>query len=108
MHAVPAPKPEQPDIIHYSEQEIRAMLSSLERSKIYRRAGQRETTNTARNTERNRAIILLLLDTGIRNEELCSLKLSALYKRNQRLYVFGKNTPGTLAPTDAATRGKIE
>jgi integrase/recombinase XerD len=100
---VPAPKPEQPDIVPYSEQEIRAMLSSLERSKIYRRAGQRATANTARNTERNRAMILLLLDTGIWNEEWCSLKLSALDKRNQRLYVFGKGAKERHVPFSART-----
>ena len=90
VRAVPAPKPEQPDIVPYTQEEVRSLLKSLERSKIYRRPGQRPMTNTARNTERNRAIILFLVDTGIRNEECCNLKLRDLDRRNQRAYVFGK------------------
>lgn len=90
VRAVKAPDPEEPDIMPYSKEEIHAFLNSLERSKIYRRPGQRPMTNTARNTERNRAIILLLVDTGIRNEEMCTARLRDLDRRNQRLHVFGK------------------
>ncbi|MCI0551278.1 MAG: tyrosine-type recombinase/integrase [Anaerolineae bacterium] len=103
VHAVPAPVPEQRDIVPYNEQDVRTMLRSLERSRAYRRRGQRTTTNAARNTERNRAIILLLLDTGIRNEELCKLKLHDLDKRNQRIHVFGKGSRERHVPVSART-----
>jgi site-specific recombinase XerD len=103
VRAVPAPKPEQVDIVPYNQEEVRALLNSLERSRIYRRPGQRPTTNTARNTERNRAVILLLLDAGIRNEELCQAKLRDLDRRNQRLYVFGKGAKERHVPFSPRT-----
>lgn len=103
VRAVQPPKPEQPDIQPYSEQDIRSMLNSIERSKAYRRPGQRVATNTTRNTERNRAIILLLLDTGIRNEELCNITLKDLDRRNQRIYIMGKGSKERHVPISART-----
>jgi len=90
VRAVPAPKPEQRDILPYSEQDVRAMLNNLERSKRYIRPGKRVSDHSIRNIERNRAMILLLLDVGIRNEELCNIKIHHLDKKNSRIYIFGK------------------
>jgi len=90
VHKVEAPSPEHREIVPYSEAEIRAMLNSLQRSKSYTRPGQGVQDRGLLYPERNRAIILLLLDTGMRAEELCSLKLHQLDKRNQRIRVFGK------------------
>ena len=107
VRAVPPPRPELPAIQPYNEQEIRSMLNSLERSKIYRRPGQKPMTNTARNTERNRAIILLLLDTGIRNEELCNIKLHDVDRRNQRIYIMGKGSRERHVPFSSRTHQAI-
>lgn len=107
VHAVPAPKPEHRDIVPYTEQDIRTMLNSLERSKRYSRPGKKVSDNALRNTERNRAIILLLLDTGIRNEELCNIKLHDLDKRNQRIYIFGKGSKERHVPFSARTHQAI-
>jgi integrase/recombinase XerD len=90
VRAVPAPRPERRAIVPYSEDEIRAMLSSLNRSKVYSRPGKRLTDHALPHAERNRAIILLLVDTGIRAEELCGIRIHQLDKRNQRIKVFGK------------------
>ena len=103
VRAIPAPKPEQRDIVPYSEQDLRAMLNSLERSKRYSRPGKRVSDHALRDTERNRAIILLLLDTGIRNEELCTIKLHDLDKRNQRIAIFGKGAKERQVPISART-----
>lgn len=48
-------------------------------------------------------MILLLLDTGIRNEELCNIKLHNLDERNQRLYIFGKGAKEHYVPFSART-----
>ena len=66
IRKVRRPKPEKKAIKPYLEEEVRAMLSSLTRSKVYSRPGKRECSHKVRNAERNRAIILLLLDTGMR------------------------------------------
>ncbi len=90
VRKVKPPKPEHREIIPYNEAEIRAMLACLTRSKRYHSVRKKVVDNSLRNVERNRAIILLLLDTGIREEELCSIKLHQLDKRNQRIKIFGK------------------
>lgn len=94
VRSVPPPKPEIREIVPYSEAEIRLMLNSLERSKVYKRKGKRSTDHAIPFAERNRAIILLLLDTGMRAEELCGIKIHQLDKRNQRIKVFGKGGQG--------------
>ncbi len=87
---VPAPKPEIRQIEPYTEAEIRLMLNSLHRSKAYTRPGQKVQDRGLPLPDRNRAIILLLLDTGLRADELCMVKIHQVDKRNQRIRVFGK------------------
>lgn len=89
-HQVPAPKPEIRQVEPYTEAEIRAMLNNLTRSKVYKRSGQKIQDRGIPYPERNRALILFLVDTGVRAEELCNIKLHQLDKRNQRIRVFGK------------------
>lgn len=90
LQSVQTPRPEIPDIVPYNQQEIKSLLGSLERSRPYQRVGQRLSDHAVPHMERNRAIILFLLDTGVRNDELCRIKLSDVDKRNQRVFIFGK------------------
>lgn len=89
---VDPPKPEIREVQPYSETEIRAMLASLYRSKRFKRRGQNPQDRALPYVERNKAIILLLLDTGVRAEELCMIKIHQLDKRNQRIKIFGKGS----------------
>ena len=43
---------------------------------------------------RNRTIILLLLDTGVRASELCGLTIKDADLTNKRILVLGKGTQG--------------
>ena len=90
IRKVRRPKPEKKAIKPYLEEEVRAMLSSLTRSKVYSRPGKRECSHKVRNAERNRAIILLLLDTGMRSSELCNLRIQHVDLKTRRLRVYGK------------------
>lgn len=84
------PKPEIREVAPYTEDEIRAMLANLQRSRRYSRQGKRVSNHSIPHAERNRAIILFLLDTGVRAEELCNIKIHQLDRRNQRVKIFGK------------------
>lgn len=90
MRRVKPPRPEQVAIIPFSEEDIRAMLATLGKSKSYTRPGKRQSEHTLPNVERNRAILLLFLDTGLRVSELCSIKIHDLDIRNHRIQVMGK------------------
>ncbi len=103
VRGVQAPKPEIPDVQPYNEQEIRAMLGSLERTKPYNRRLMRPSDHALHHVERNRAMILFLIDTGVRNEELCNIKLRDVDKRNQRVYIMGKGAKERHVPFSVRT-----
>ncbi len=98
VHAVEAPRPEQREIVPYTFEEIKLMLGALARSRPYARAGQDTTDHALPLPERNRALILLLVDTGIRAEELCSAAIHQLDRRNSRLHVMGKGARERYVP----------
>lgn len=103
IQQVDKPKPEKPAIKEFSLADIRAMLSSLERSKPYTRPGKKESSNLLQNAARNRAIILLLLDTGLRASEICALRILDLDVRNSMLRAFGKGKKERFIPFSPRT-----
>jgi integrase/recombinase XerD len=102
-HLIPAPKPEDVQVVPYNENDVRSMLNSLHRSKRYGRPGKKVSDHAIPFPERNRAMILLLLDTGIRAEELCGVKLQHLDRRNQRIKIFGKGAKERFVSFSART-----
>jgi site-specific recombinase XerD len=107
IQLVDNPKPEKPAIQELSLADIKALLSSLEKSKIYTRPGKKPSTNTLQHAARNRAIILLLLDTGLRASEICSLRIADLDVRNATLRAFGKGKKERIIPFSPRTGQSI-
>lgn len=103
------PDPEQVEIVPFTEQDVRLMLASLERSKTYTRPGQREPSDHALpNPKRNRAILLTLLDTGLRASELCSLCIANADLKNNRITdVAGKGNKRRTVYLSAKTSKSI-
>jgi len=90
VRRIKPPKPEQRVISPYTLEEVKLMLASVERTRSYTRPGQGLQDRAALEPERARAIILFLLDTGVRAEELCNIKIGHVDKRLMRIKVFGK------------------
>lgn len=100
---VTAPKPIKKDIQPLTEAEIRAIMGALHRSRVYRRAGV-NVDHELDTMERNRVIILLMLDTGIRASELCGLKIADVDNRNSRIFVkHGKGEKERTLPISSRT-----
>lgn len=97
------PKPEQRQIEPFSEKDIRAMLGSLRISRAYARPGKRESTHLLPHPERHRAILLLLLDTGIRAGELCGMNIYSVDLKNNHISVFGKGAKQRQIPLSGST-----
>ena len=97
------PEPEKRDIIPYSDTDVRAIMASLERSKPYRRKYQ-EMTHSLKHAERHKAVLYILLDTGIRASELCNIKLHDVDLRNRQIYIFGKGAKERHVPFSPRTR----
>ena len=103
IHQVERPKPEKRQIKPYTQTEVKAMLASLSHSKFYTRPGKRESNHSLRNVERNRAMIYLLLDTGIRASELSNLRIHHMNVRNRTITVMGKGNKERIIPFSART-----
>jgi site-specific recombinase XerD len=103
IRKVPRPKPEKRAIKPYTEDEVRSMLNALSYSMTYFRPGKRESAHRLQHTERNRAIILLLLDTGIRAAELCSLQIHHVDLKSRWVRVYGKGDKERVLPFSART-----
>lgn len=87
---IPAPKPDQSTITTYTLTEIKQLLKYAGRTREYTRTGKRACSHTLPGGERNRAIILILLDTGLRASELCAATIADLDIQQQRLTITGK------------------
>jgi site-specific recombinase XerD len=103
---VECPNGESRQIIPYTRHEIEALLKCIWRSRPYVQKGKRTSNRTMRPL-RDRAIIVVLLDTGIRANELCQLKVIDF--ANDHLHiVFGKNDKEREVPLCPMTRRAIQ
>ena len=96
-------RPEKRSVIPYSMEDVKGMLAALSSSKLYFRPGKKESAHSLPNVERNRAIILVLMDTGIRASELCEMRIHQADLRNKRLTVLGKGSKERTIPFSART-----
>lgn len=90
IRSVKRPDPETPAISPFTEQDVKLLLASLERSRSYTRPGQAgPSSHSTPNALRNKVIIFLLLDTGLRASELIGLKIKDVDLRNREIEVIG-------------------
>lgn len=106
LRDIQRPRPEKPTISPYSQDDLKRLLAACDQTKTYQRAGQRITERTRGTALRDRTIILVLLDTGVRASELAGLRIIDADLRNQRITVTGKGSKTRHIPFSAAT-GKL-
>lgn len=107
VREAPKPKPQKPAVSPLSEDDVRRLFGALEQSRRYRRPGKRTCANRRPTALRDRAILLLLLDCGLRASELCDMAIKDCDVRNQRVYVWGKGSKERVLPISAATTKAI-
>lgn len=100
---VPAPKPEQRLIEAFSMGEIKAMMGAVARSRIYKSPLGVARDHVLRSADRNRAILLVLLDTGMRASELINLQLQDADLKANSIKVMGKGRKERAVPISART-----
>ena len=103
VRKVQRPRPEKKAVKPYRESDIKALLSALRYSRPYHRPGKQETTHRLPFKERNRALILLLVDTGIRASELCDIKIHHVDLKGRYIRVMGKGDKERIVPFSART-----
>ncbi len=98
VQAVTPPEPEKPAIEPFTRTDVKTMLAICKRSESYTRPGKHECDHARPTAARDRAIILLLLDTGARASEMCAepkkgalgLRIQDVDHRNLTVKVMGK------------------
>jgi site-specific recombinase XerD len=103
VHAVPRPRPEKRAVEPFSAQDVKALLAACERTAGYKRPGKRLCDNERPTALRDRAIILLLVDTGMRAGELAGIHIRDCDVKNGRVKVFGKGAKERILPFSAPT-----
>lgn len=98
IRRVTPPVPEERAIVPLSQADVIAMLKACGSSRSYTRPGKKECSNARPTATRDKALILLKLDTGIRVTELCRLRVEDLDLNNSRCKVFGKRSKERLLP----------
>lgn len=90
MRLVEKPRPQKIVVEPFTEIELRALMSGIRR-----------------NADRDRAIILLLLDTGLRASELCGLDRHDIDLAAYKLKVLGKGNKERLVPFSPRTASQL-
>jgi site-specific recombinase XerD len=103
LRDVPRPRAETRAVEPFSQEDVKALLAVCERSAAYRRPGKVLCDNERPTGVRDRAMILLLLDTGIRASELCGLQLRQVDLKNRHIVVMGKGSKERQLPISAQT-----
>jgi site-specific recombinase XerD len=101
MRRVPRPKAEKRAIETLTRDDVIALLKACE-SYHYERNGK--TITAPRQTAlRDKAIIKILLDTGLRVSELCAARIADFDARNHRLKVMGTGSKERILSMDVRT-----
>jgi site-specific recombinase XerD len=103
LRRVVPPKPEKPEINPFTETDLKALLDATEHTNSYLGRARKPTVNHRPCAIRDRAIILLMIDTGLRATELCELALHQCDLRNKRITVWGKGSKQRTLPISART-----
>jgi integrase/recombinase XerD len=92
---VPKPSYKKPEIIPYTRREAQQLLDAVEYDKQWRTRNGRIVRSKRATALRDKAIILTLVDTGIRASELCALTATDYDERRGRLHILhGKGDKG--------------
>jgi site-specific recombinase XerD len=103
VRELPSPKPEVRVTEPFTQQEVKAIIGAISRSRIYRTPLGTARDHSLRQADRSRAIILLLMDTGMRASELTGLRLEDVDIKKNMIKVLGKGNKERLVPISSRT-----
>jgi integrase/recombinase XerD len=83
---LPRPKYESPEIVPFAQDEVKRLIAAAEYTPVVKQSGRTYKIKRP-NADRDKAIILILLDTGIRLGELHRLKLGDVNLESGEIYI---------------------
>ena len=104
-HKVKPPAATKVEVQPFSQLEIKGMLTACERNAVWKSARNGPTNSERPSRLRDKAIVLFLLDTGVRAQELCNLLIGDVdLKTGAVLVRRGKNDKDRTVYIGAMTR----
>lgn len=91
MKGVPAPRFEEAPVEPLSEEQVEALLRAAEYCREADTTDRRKLTMRRATARRDRALIVILLDTGLRASELCSLRIGDIDQKTGREELTGSH-----------------
>lgn len=107
IRKVKRPNPEKPAIKPYTRDDVEAMLAACKSTQTYILPNKTECYRTRPSALRDKTIILVLVDTGIRASELCQIAIKDVDKRNRRIFIWGKGAKERIVYISAPTAQAI-
>lgn len=86
-NGVQKPKAKSPPGLPYSEEEVRALLDAAGHMNAWARKSGRHVEGTRPTRLRDQALMLVMLDTGLRVSEVCALKVKHYDRKQGRLQI---------------------
>jgi integrase/recombinase XerD len=87
VRAIEKPDVKPPVIKPFTKEEMKALLKACDATRTWK---TRDTTSRRPTADRDRAILMILVDTGVRASELCRIRLGDLDTSQQTIKVVGK------------------
>lgn len=107
MLSIDRPRPEEREIVPLAKEQVVALLKACEQTRSYTRPGKGECANSRPTVLRDKAIILALVDTGMRASELCDLTGADYNEKQRYMVVMGKRRKERMLPLSATTAHAI-
>jgi integrase/recombinase XerD len=103
MIGVPGPRATNAETLPFTQEEIRRLLATI----APKRARRPKSGARYLQALRDRAIVLILLDSGVRASELCALAIAGFHIKSGRLSVVGKGDKHRYVYVGSVTRSAI-
>ncbi len=100
---VEPPRAERTAIVPLSQADVKALLKACELTREYGRDGKRVCANARPTALRDKTLILILLDTGLRASEVCGITARDVDLKNRRIWTMGKGDKERSVPISAET-----
>jgi integrase/recombinase XerD len=108
MDEVPAPKHQKTEIHPLTREQVEAVLKACENTREARTNQRRTFKHTRATANRDRALIKVLLDTGLRASELCQLRIGDYDPATGDIRVrFGKGGKSRMAYLEKSARRDV-
>jgi integrase/recombinase XerD len=98
MEGIPGPRYKEAPVAAFTQEDLAALLKACTYSREYNPINRHNFVTRRPSAKRDEAMIMFMLDTGLRASELCSLKIGELDLRTGKVVIKHGDEGGARAP----------